>query len=187
MHVRSNKINNFILLIFLYISYLLFHIANIDGFFEKEEIYYYHLSLYKKNERYEYYAYYFGLNLFIFFNILFIFAVYHKNKETDILEPKIDEVKKEKSKLEENLLNKEPEEQNKESKNSIVLIEDENSNKDNKDEEDSSIIKSDELSERSTTSQITTKKSEEDKISKKLKISEETLKNLTLLNIITKE
>ena len=187
MHVRSNKINTFILLIFLYISYLLFHIANIDGFFEKEDIYYYHLSLYKKNERYEYYAYYFGLNLFIFFNILFIFAVYHKNKETDILEPKIDEVKKEKSKLEENLLNKEPEEQNKESKNSIVLIEDENSNKDNKDEEDSSIIKSDELSERSTTSQITTKKSEEDKISKKLKISEETLKNLTLLNIITKE
>jgi len=63
----------YVLIAFLFVSYILFHCANIDGYFEEEEKVYYHFSIYKINERFEYYVHYFCLGLFIFFDILFLF------------------------------------------------------------------------------------------------------------------
>ena len=184
--VRSNKTDTFILLFFLYISNLLFHISNIDGYFETEKIFYYHINLYKIDKRFVYYALYLFNNLFIFFDIVFIYTVYN-NKETsiDIIEPDTDEIKTKQLKLKENLLNQENEEKNKEDKNKLKLIDDEN-NSDNKEQEEKeekedSNIKLNELSDK-----IKAKEIEEEKILNKLKISKETLQKLTFLNIIKK-
>ena len=78
--IYLNKSTTFIILCVLFISYILFYIANIDGFFETEKKVYYHLSLDKINEKFKYYIYYLCLNLYIFFDILFIYSTFNSDK-----------------------------------------------------------------------------------------------------------
>ena len=193
LHVNSNKNFTYIALAFLYVSYILFHVSNIDGLFEEEEKVYYHFSIYKINDRIKYYLHYLCLNLFIFFNILFIFSINNREsipKKLEIKDKKIEEQEK-KIGLNENLINQEnliKEEEEKEEeikKDNNQIIEDETDKNKNKDEY---IIKDEEkkLTDRRVTLQITEKKLQEEKISRKLKISKEILNKLTLLNIILK-
>ena len=109
LHVGSNKNFTYIALAFLYVSYILFHVSNIDGLFEEEEKVYYHFSIYKINDRIKYYLHYLCLNLFIFFNILFIFSINNREsipKKLEIKDKKIEEQEK-KIGLNENLINQE--------------------------------------------------------------------------------
>ena len=174
MHARSNKTTTFILLFFLFISYILFHIANIDGFFEKNEIYYYHLSIDKINENFEYFLKYFGLNLFIFFEIIFIFSLYNDDISS-INKENILEIKDISEHIEDS-----------KNKNLISNDDDKNDEKEDESEKNEENENINVLKERRVTLQIMSKNSDGEKIFRKSTINEETLKKLTLLNIILK-
>ena len=181
-HIRSNRYITFVLICFIFVSFILFHCANINGYFEEEKQMYYHFGIYKVNERFKCYLLYLCINLFIFFDILFIFALYYADSsKKDIIKEEKKEIiieSPEKKDMNENLIDKENEQQDEEANNDIIEIEEEDeNNKDNKD---------DEIKKRRVTELIKSKEKKILKISKILKIDKETLKNLTLLNIIAK-
>ena len=179
LHSSSNKLTTYIVICVLYISYILFHLSNIDGLFEEEKKIYYHLSINKVTEISDYYLYYLCLNLFIFFDILFLFALYNQDLIT-IERSKTLKIKEEpenEPELEEKLI----EDKDTEGKG-IIIEENKNNEEEQKEEED----KKSELIGKRVTLQIEAKQLEEEKISRKLKINKSTLKKLTLLNIVLK-
>ena len=191
-HIRANKHVTFVLLFFIFVSFILFHCANINGYFEEEKQVYYHLNIYKVNERFKYYLLYLCINLFIFFDLLFIFSLYNADSSEKIIKKEekkevIEEPEK-KEAMEENLIVKENEQQAEQANNEIIEIEevDENNKQQNENNKDNKDEKDDELKKRRVTEMITSNEIKELKISKKLKIDKETLNNLTILNIIAK-
>ena len=121
----SNKSTTFIILCVLFISYILFYIANIDGFFETEKKVYYHLSLDKINEKFKYYIYYLCLNLYIFFDILFIYSTFNSDKikkEKSIKKIDAEEPNKQNEDLNEQLIKNNNKDKNEEMKELLVII-----------------------------------------------------------------
>ena len=184
LRVYSNKSLTFVLIVSLLVSISFFHIGNIDGLFEDKNPVIYHLNLLKIQKEDFYYIYYFGINLFYFCIILFIYSLYEserkkmkkqkltlKNQNKEELIPKID--------LEENLLDK---------KDNIITDKTEENSKFpilEMNNEDNKVIDENEIRQRGVTFQILSKE-EKPKLPNKIEINEELLKKLTLLNIITK-
>ena len=209
LHALSNKLNTYIIICFIFVSFILFHVANIDGFLETEQKVYYHLSLNKINERLKYYAYYFCLNLYLFFNILFIFSTYNLElikKEHDLKKIKTEEsIKEDKEEdLKANLITEEHDKKEPQSEENIISTDGDNKNEipseeslikteddDNKNE--NIIVTSKEedalklLNQRRVTQLIKTKKRESStQIEKKYKIDRKTYRKLKFINIIGK-
>ena len=205
LHINSNKKLTYAVIVTLLVSLFCLHISNIDGFFEKNEkvfsvfdVYHFCLKKINNDNILEYNLYYLCCNLFYFFLILFIYSLFEsdikrerKSKQEMIKKSIINIENKEENKdetvqkidLEENLISSDKE--NKDSKDSSVKNEEENLDINNED-----ILKEDILRERRVTQQILSKKEDKNESEKssppKVKLDDELLKKITLLNIITK-
>ena len=184
LRARSNKVTTFIVLFFLFISHILFHISNIDGLFEKEEIYYYHLSMDKTKEYSDYYIKYFGLNLLIFFEIIFLFSLYNIDLSSMDNEKNILQIKKESE--EQNPMDISDYINDSTKKNLISNDNDKIRDKEDEFEKNKEDEKIEKLNEKKVTFQIISKNSNGENILRKSKISKDTLKKLSILNIILK-
>ena len=190
LRVESNKVLTYIVILDILLSLFCFHIANINGLFENQDqqifslFDVYHLNLVKFDDIdiIWYYIYYFSLNLFYCFIILFIYFLYESDEQKKIIEKKTIAEKQPKEELapkkdlNENLL---------EEKGNIIIEKNEDNSEDNKESNEN------ETGEIRLTDQIISNEEEKEKekevTNSTNEINNELLKKkLTLQNIIKK-